>query len=425
MSYGQFLFEHHDTNRQGVFSFMRGQCYRHIRDFEGDLRDLSDLYILPEHREPEDWDEPSYMAKPGPDAFKPAPDDLSQLQRIDYEDLILVGKRVLGRHQATVDKPWYLMAQFFVRRLGCTLSQAKQLRDLFEELQLGKQDILDLLPQVVEDGIDESIAYYQGLVEALRDCDPNPEDALEHRSGNGLAHNLPPREVAHDFSPEWALLLEEGVPSAAMIAHDLGISLAQAGEVREAVISQDFEAAQAIFESSSEQPEDDEADDDPEAEAEAERDADFRQFVAEGWHIMDDLDFPPDGIWPWLERQPAHFKVLLHKVEMAEKLDELGQLGKKAYARDWSSDQKRVFWAFWKARRQALLTQTMQRFKRVRKAVWRLQTAKRAELGQVGRKLFQLQKEQPTFYPPEGWLLVWASYRQRKAEQSPEALATK
>jgi hypothetical protein len=230
---------------------------------------------------------------------------------------------------------------------------------------------------------------------------------MEHRP-DGLAH------VAQDFgsydsSPEWAMLLEEGVPSAASIAHSLGISLADAGEIRESLILQDYEAAGSQAEAAVE-----DAADDDELDVEPNDDQDFVGFVSEGWHLMDDKD---DYGPTWIQRQPYEVQMLFTETADASSLKELKALGQKVYGlTSWSPSQRSAFWSAWHARRNALLAQIEARMPRVRKGAAKILSVDAEELPRLGKRLFDLSKSNHNFYPDEGWAILWNRYNQRKDE---------
>jgi hypothetical protein len=372
----------------------------------------------PEHREDEAAyvdPNPQYRIDPVFDHSTDVPygvpifDDLTGREVLDYQDLYKLGGRVIGRHEATVSLPWFLTSQFISKRLRCTAAEAKQLSDCWQALNATEAMVLAFIENVKQQGVEVAIGYYVQLANAALDAERvDAEDALEHIN-QGLAHVLPDhREAAYDATPELMLLLKEGVPSAARIAHDLGISLAAAGDIREALILQDFEDAVSIQQDV--QADDDEDEDILDDEQGEDKDADVQGFRSEGWHIMDDLDASPD----WLSVQPAQVQVMFKRTERATTLDELKKLGQKVYQLSWTPAQRSAFWALWRVRRDALLQQTQTRIARVRKAVAKIQGASRAVLPQLGARLFAVSKEQPAFYSDEGWAVIWQAYKDAK-----------
>ena len=423
MSYQQFLHDVHSS----MSGFPHGRAVQHwitmnnrACRFLGDYKSvIQDEPEVPDHRfdeflpGPDDrWDPPIDECIPTP-LDRPQWDDWGMrvppgsVRRIDAEDLVKVGRRVFGRHDAVVTKIWFRTPEFLTKQLqDCSFADALRLQEALGLLEPTEAVIRQVIAECKALSTGLCLTYYEAVAASMKALDTSDDDAAVH-AADGFAHNLPPRETgSHDFNPEWLMLLQEGVPSAAMIAHKLHISLAAAGDVREAIILQEFEQAHQVIEEHIVHDEEDEAAesllDDPPEEPD---DADVPAFVSAGWHIMDDIDDVPEDRWPWYEQQPARFKVLLHQAANATSLARLKQLGQKVYnlPQDaWTPAQRGAFWAFWKARRQHILTQTLQRFKRVRKAVARLQQAKAVELPRIGYKLTQLQKDQPGFYPEEG-----------------------
>jgi hypothetical protein len=98
---------------------------------------------------------------------------------------------------------------------------------------------------------------------------------------------------------------------------------------------------------------------------------------------MDDCDVET----PWLTWQPAQVPVLNHQVELASSLVELKRSGQKVYAFSWPSIQHSVFWALWRARRQAVLQQTDRRIACVRNAIATICQAG-PQLPSLGTRLF-------------------------------------
>ncbi len=313
-----------------------------------------------------------------------------------------------------VDKAWYFRLDYFSKQLnksGFTLNDMKALISALETLQADKSVVLDAIDFAKAHGAEATIEYYGLIASEMQALEPDSMDAMDHRNYEGFAHN---REGASNANnPEWQLLLEEGVPSAAMIAHDLHISLEVAGDLREAIILQDFDSAQETFESSCEIDDegdilDDGVDDD--------KDYDSVGFVSEGWHPMDEkVDDEP----MWLDLQPVRVQMLFAKVERARNLKDLKALGEKVYALEGLSQQQRKgFWGVWHARRNALLLQTEQRIAKVRKGVQRILTVDPKDFGRLGKRLHDLSKDQKDFYSPEGWAVIWGCHKAQKAART-------
>jgi hypothetical protein len=384
----------------------RRRCMQELYvDQEGDVK-VTTPSMMPDHRADE-----AYVADPvfdnGPDTFQPAPEGLTPLQQIEFQDLYKKAGRVIGRHDAVVDMPWYLTQQFVTRKLQCSPQEASDLLDALKALEANHDAVLEALAHAKSNGVQVSVAYYQGLAAAMQALDVSSDDAMEHRP-DGLAH------VAQDFgsydsSPEWAMLLDEGVPSAASIAHSLGVSLEIAGDIREDMILQDYEAAASQAEAAVE-----DAADDDELDVEPDDDQDYVGFVSEGWHLMDDKD---DYGPTWLQRQPYEVQALFTETTDASSLKELKALGQKVYSlTSWSPSQRSAFWSAWHARRNALLAQTEARMPRVRKGAAKILSVDAKELPRLGKRLYDLLKSNRNFYPDEGWAVLWNRYHERKVE---------
>ena len=398
--------------------------------------------------------------------------------RIDFEDLYKLGGRVIGRHDAVVDMPWYLTQQFVSKKLKCSPQEASELIDALKALDADKDVVLDAIEHAKGNGIQFSIAYYLELSQQMTSADDALEtlppsigdlekaranyflmsklrykadspvteellwdyrrklallesavvslrrrpdyrdldvqsrsylaadDAMEHRNTEGFAHVEDYGTC--DTSAEWAMLLEEGVPSAAVIANKLQISLARAGEVREDMLVHEIESAALTAEAAVEDSTDDEEfeiDDD---------DKDSVGFVSEGWHLMDELDdYGPS----WLDRQPKQVRDLYKQAQRSTSLKALKALGQKVYGlTSWSQSQRTAFWSAWHARRNSILSQTESRIAKVRKGVQRMMSIEPAELPHIGKKLFNLTKTNPDFYSPEGWAVIWNQYKSSKGK---------
>jgi hypothetical protein len=390
-------------------------CVRQINNHPGIAIEVVDWrFIHPEHREDEERVEDPVFDH-SPDTFLPAPEGLDSLQQIEFQELYKKSGRVIGRHDTVVDIPWYLTQQFVTRRAQCTPQQASDLLEPLKALEANEAVVLEALAEVKVKGIDAATASYQALANAMRALDPDPEDAMEHRNTEGLAHEE--RWGSIDTSAEWAMLLDEGVPSAASIAHSLGVSLKAAGDIREDMLLQDMDAAgrKAI---ASQEDVIDEDELDFEGDEHDDDDRDFSGFVAEGWHLMDDKGDEDSTLW--IDLQPVEVQDMFLDVEESKTLASLKTLGQEVYSlTSWTSAQRAAFWSLWHARRNALLLQTEQRLVRVRKAVAKIERTGAAELPQLGKRLFDLTKANPNFYPAEGWARLWAVYKERKAGVKP------
>jgi hypothetical protein len=402
MSYAQLLDDLNRGPQQGVFSFMRGRCVKPAVEVKAGDPIPEDCF-LPEDREDEGRQQDPVFDNP-PDNMEPMPSDLTGCEVIDFEDLRKKGGRVIGRHDAIVDLPWFFTAQFVSRRLQCTVAEAKALSDYWQALEFTEAMVSAAISEVKD--VPAAIAQYQALADAVKALAIDPEDAMEHRP-DCFAHN--PVDVgSNEFNPEWLLLLNDGVPSAAHIAHRLGCSLAEAGDIRDALILQDFDDAKGLVEQHSIDEDEDKLDVEPTDE----QDEDVRGFVSEGWHLMDDQDLTPD----WLDLQPAQVRVLFRQVERAQSLAHLKTLGQKVYALSWTPAQRSVFWSLWRVRKAAILAQVVARQARVRKAIEKLRRLQGPMLAQAGQKLFVLSKSTPSFYSDEAWTAIWATYNAVKAQ---------
>jgi hypothetical protein len=110
-------------------------------------------------------------------------------------------------------------------------------------------------------------------------------------------------------------------------------------------------------------------------------------------------------------------KVMLQKTRRAESLAALKPIGQKVYALRWNGRQKAAFWAEWNARKRAILQRTERRVTRVRKALEKIRSTTKG-FGAMSQRIYTLSKSHPDFYPEEGWALIWAAVKARKAAQA-------
>ena len=420
MSYAQFLVE--DLQVPTVCNIDYHQCGRvqNQRCVQETVELIEHLNChrlsTPEHHWPEHRADEARTEDPvfdnSPDTFQPAPEDLTPLQQIEFQDLYKKSGRVIGRHDAVVDMPWYLTQQFVSKKLKCSPQEASELIDALKALDADKDVVLDAIEHAKGNGIQFSINYYQELSSAMQALNVSDEDAMEHRNTEGFAHVE--SYGSCDTSAEWAMLLEEGVPSAASIAHSLGISLEDAGDIRQDMILQDMDSAGRKAEVAVEDSQDD---DEPDLDDD---DKDSVGFVSEGWHLMDDVDdYGPS----WIDMQPYDVQNMFYRIDFSETLKELKSLGQQVYSlTSWSQSQRTAFWSAWNARRNAILSQTEERILKVRKGVQRVLSVGTDELPRLGKKLFDLTKEKPDFYSPEGWARIWETYKSRKGQISAKPL---
>jgi hypothetical protein len=319
---------------------------------------------LPEHREDEAY-ETDPVFDHSPDSFLPAPEGLTPLQQIEFQDLRKVAGRVVGRHEAIIKTPWFLTSQYLQKKLGCTIQEATQLADCFAILDATEAMVLDFIAQSKEMGLQVFIPYISQLAMAAAEAEtPDSDDAMEQRL-----------ESFDDY---------------------------ESGKIGADYPQDDVEWAEVDM-------------DDVDAWLEGSLDGaaglDMASFQSEGWHLMDDQDTTP----LWEDLQPAQFQVLLHKTQEAKTLDELKRLGQKAYGlTSWTQSQRTVFWSAWKVRRQALLLRAETNISRVRKAVAKIRQAG-AQLPQLGKRLFEFAKANPNYYPADGWAAIWQAYKDQKA----------
>ncbi len=434
MSYAQFLI---DLNRSQ--SFPNRRCvqpfvtqYNIGCRFNEEWDELIPGEVLPdEHREDEEravddtWDLqidhclPSVVDEPLVDDWgmriKAGP-----VRRINAEDLYKLSGRVIGRHDAVVDLAWYLKQDYIVKCLQCTYEQAADLIDAFRGIDADESIVQMVLQEVKEDGIHYVTLHYQILAFVMRKLEVSAEDAMEHRNEEGFDHNRLDK-ISYSITPEWDLLIDEEVKlSAAKIAHEVDCSLADAGDIRQALKLHMYEYALDLanqrgsvhsFTSSDNEVDEDEPD--HEADNHDEDDSDFSGFVSEGWHLMDDKDdYGPS----WLDLQPIAVQKLFGRINRSKNLKELKVLGQEAFAmKDLTPVQRKGFWAAWKVKRLALLSFNMNKIARVRKGVQRILSADVKEFPHVSMRLHALSKAQKDFYSPEGWAVMWAAQKMRKA----------
>ena len=417
MSYAQFLSELRNRPAKG------GRCVQEevIRHnigcrFNGEFDEVIPGEVdFPEHRENEEWPIDPVFGKnaDGPYGI-PYYNDLSGREIIDHQDLYKLNGRVIGRHDAVVDKAWYLNQDYIVKCLKCTHEQASDLIGALEGIGADESTVQLVVNEVRVDGIHQVTIRYQLLAILMKQLDASENDAMEHRNEEGFSHNEIDR-VSHNMTPEWELLVDEGISlSAAQIAHDVGCSLADAGDIREALVLQMHEYALDLAQDygsldSDEADELCESDDD-------EKDGDSVGFVSEGWHLMDDKDdYGPS----WLDKQPEDVRMFFFAAEGASNLAELKKIGQDVYASTLlNHKQSKGFWAVWHARRNAILLQTQERIAKVRKGVQRIVNVDPKDFARLGKRLFDLSKAQPNFYSPEGWAVIWGCHKSQKAEHA-------
>jgi hypothetical protein len=134
----------------------------------------------------------------------------------------------------------------------------------------------------------------------------------------------------------------------------------------------------------------------------------------EDWHVLDEDDTPL-----WEAQQPAHYRVLLERVQWGETLDALKTLGQKGYAASWfTRAQLGVFWSLWQVRKDAVLEELSRWDRPLAKAVRRIQSAN-GDLPLVGRRLYQPQHQHPQRYTAEQWSVLWATYHRQQATGQP------
>jgi len=336
---------------------------------------------------------------------------LSQAERLLFQECARVDGKVVGCHEVVVATPWDLTAELIAKRLGCGVAPAAQLADCWAILDVTPAMVETFLGWVKARGVAAGLAQFQrwampaAAAEAM-----DPEDALEHRQAQAKLAELD--EVGVGMTPELALLLEEGVPSAALIAHRCGIPLAQAGEVREALILQCFaEAVQAAHPATAE------AEDGERDEALDLADGvDVAPPPTLDWHLLDEADEET----PWLERQPFRYQRLLWQVRRCPELTALKALGKAVYAQKaLQGSQAAVFWTEYELRKAALLRE-LSRPQRLSPVAtrWLARIQATVNLAAIGRSLYRLQAAKPPGGPwPEEWTVLWAAYQEAKAHQ--------
>jgi len=342
---------------------------------------------------------------------------LSQADRLLYQECALVDGKVVGFHEAVVVTPWYLTAEYLRKRLTSSPQQAATLADSFAILDATPAMVETFLDWLTVRGVEAGMPYFTALAQAAAEAETvDPADALHHAA---MWEQIDaPQEVGMGLTPELALLLAEGVPSAALIAHRCGLSLAQAGEVREALLLQCFaEAAQAA------QPiaagaDDAESDDALNLAEEVESVAPPTLH----WHLLDEED--PET--PWLARQPLRYQQRIREVRRCEDLTTLKALGKAVYEeRTLHGSQAGVFWTEYELRKDALIRELARptRLSPVAQCfLARIRTA--TNVPAIGRWLYRTQTAQVPGGPqPAEWTVLWTAYQAVKgappAERSP------
>lgn len=379
-----------------------------------------------------------------PDDFEPMPKDLTGREVIDFQELYKLGDRVIGPHAAVVDRQKVLTAQYIAERLQCTVAQGKALAEAFIALDFTKAIVWQTLSEIKSRDITQSIEYYTMLVRELDAIGPSADDAMEHVNTEGTEHNTIDR-ASHDRTPEVELCVIEGAPSAADIAHSLGCSLAQAGDIRDDLINQDYEDSfekchvyeRRLSDFDQDEPEDilddidgedkdldtlgyvDNAEDASLQYTPAnETDRDFPGFIAIQYHTMDEIE----TIAPWIDRQPKQVQRLYYAIQECTKIATLKQISQQLYQlKDkLTYQQKTGLWEPLNARKAALLADIQRRNPKVHKGVARLISADPKELPTIKFKIVNLQHNHPNFYSKEGWTVLWERFK-ASAQARPSA----
>ena len=343
-------------------------CVRQLVDHPSlSINDIDWHFVHPDHRENEEWTrDPIFDVTP--DDPGTSPQDIpivdiwgkkmkaSNRDRIDFEDLYKLGGRVIGRHEALVDIPFYLTVEFMTKKIQCTTQESSDLLDSLKVLDANEEMVVEAIEYAKSSSISDAIVYYDFLAEQIAALEPKTEDALNNAER--------------------------------LLNDDTGYN---------------------------EDNEDDEDEEDDEF-GEDDDEKDVVGFVSEGWHLMDDQDNDSET---WLDKQSHEYVKIYLKAENAKNLSELKDIGSQFYAiKELTSMQRSAFWAVWKANRCKILSFNMKHIAKIRKAVKKIQSINLKELPIVGSKLYNLSKSEPKFYTEEGWFIIWSAYKQEKARVS-------
>jgi hypothetical protein len=96
--------------------------------------------------------------------------------------------------------------------------------------------------------------------------------------------------------------------------------------------------------------------------------------------------------------------------------------GQTVYALSWTSQQPSTFWALWRAQGQAVREDTECRITRARNAVATIRQAG-PQLPSLGTRLFAFAHRKSSFYPEEGWALIWQTSDEVKAARAKSSTA--
>lgn len=446
-----------------ILDKLSGYTSQELLNEEGEI---ANIFTLPEHREDEDY-QPDPLFGPQPfdrDSFgeqelyidhwgAPIP-HFTMGERMLREHCDKVRGKVIAPHEPLISTPWYLTAEYISKILQCSVQDAQVLADSWS--------ILDTTPHIVNECIlhakelpyiQDAITYWSQLAEqialieagvtkptqlilpeslSLAECLASITEASYYQNSyNYEARKLWQAAEARviELKRRPTYLQREYGKYLQPITHIPGEDAMEQTINNKAIelYAKSLEDFQELtFEEATLDEDDTEPDDEisvPTEEEWAPIDAwlegsskeiygvQVSTGPTEAWHILDEVQEKN-----WEDYQPASYVVILNKTRNAKNLDILKTFGQSAYHADrWDTDMKKVFWSAYNARKDALL-QEASKHPKVQKAITKIKGTPVKALPLLGKRLFDFTKKQPDYYPKDGLVAIWKTFKDMKAE---------
>jgi len=316
-----------------------------------------------------------------PDGIAPHISDMRPLDRVIFEDCVPSAGRVQAPHLNLNDVQYYKRPETIARQCECDITEAKCLCEAWRVIG----DTEDLVHQYIRwtqiRGIEAAITYFVDLADQLIDAERGANGAREESNHVSVLaeldqrpQNIRVRKLLKHISDDEIRVMD----LLWNIADDIDAQFNSAAA--EEIEAQDLDG--------------------------------IAPDVMKYHPIGESMEPEPD----YYDMAPRNVIAIYAHMRRIDDFQKLASYGKVLYEKDLGKHTG-TMWMHYNQRKAAL---TPKRTEKAEAIIQFIGRCNRQQIGRVGKRLYELQMEQPDTIHATDWSGIWAAYREKKQEFYPQ-----
>ena len=319
-----------------------------------------------------------------PDGIAPHIHDMRPLDRVMFEDCVQTGGRVQVAHLNLNDVQYYKRPETIACQCDCDIAEAKCLLDAWRVIGDSEKLVHQYIRWTQVRGIEAAITYFIDLADQLLDAERGANDAREESNHVSILAELDQRPQSIRARKMLRRISDDEIR-----VMDLLWNIADG-------IDAQFNSAVAD-------------------EIEARELDGIAPDVFKYHPIGESPDPEPD----YYNTAPRNVISMYTHIRRMENFQKLAQYGKALYEKDLGKHTG-TMWMHYNRRKAEL---TPKRAKEAEAIIQFIGRCNRQQIGRVGKRLYELQQENPDTIHATDWSGIWAAYREKKQALYPQQAA--